>query len=144
MKEPIEFTLKKNKLFVLVYQMTKSGQPLSYTRVYTKAWEQMNLIMDTVESFYQRNSDEKLHLKRISEFCDLSANRVSQLVLRMAATKKVIYQEGGEWKIEREKPMIVLQQRPKHILRQYWGLKTPVYALPFNEKYFKGDKETKL
>jgi len=147
--QPIEYKTeeyKRQPLYTLVYATTKKGRPISYQRIYSIGYEQIKLIAGVVQEYYGyggpgNNGEMKLTIKQLRERININKVQLTNLLIKMAAVRKVIArQPNGKLEVEKEGPYILLQQKAKHIDKKYFGIKTPVYILPFEETYYSYNK----
>lgn len=133
-------TFERELLHTVVYQLSKDGRPISYQRLYKNTWAYVEIIMRCIDDFYSEHDDKKLCVLGLSELSGISRDTVRRLIIIMAAAKKVIIKKGDRWKVLHDKPLLVLQQKPKHVDKKLWGKRTPIYVLPFDPKYFGLDR----
>lgn len=134
-------TYTPSKLRQFVYWFNKKGRPISYQRIYNRSWEQVKKINRAVELYYQKTEyepyedpTEKMNLQTLVEETGICQGVVLSLLIKMANVKQVLVRIDNRWKIERSKPYIIIQQKAKHVQREYWGKKTPLYIYPFDER----------
>lgn len=140
-KRPQEFkTYQREELYTVVYIKSKDNTPISYQRIYRRTWEQFKLVEDAVNEFYNyMNRDkQKLHLAQLSALTGIAPAVLREVVLKMACCKMIIARKGNNKRIVvRDRPYLILQQKEKHIQKEFWGRRCPLYVLPFDEKYWK-------
>lgn len=137
-------TFSKDRLYTVVYQTTKEGKPISYSRLYKINFEHLKNIKALVDKYYGYggigyDGDNKLYFGQIMKLLHIDQSTLKQLLLMMASCKKLIYKDGDRWKTLYDKPLILLQQKAKHIDKKYYGRKTPIYVLPFERQYWSED-----
>lgn len=137
-KEPLEYKSYKPKpLITFVYALNKNNEPISYQRIYSQGYQDILKIEQAVNDFYNENGDySKLNVAKLEELTEISSSFLSSLLVRMASVKRVIERFEGKIKILRDKPYIILQQKHKHISRELFGRRCPLYIFPFAPKYY--------
>ena len=136
-------TYEREPLHLIVFAQTKDGTPISYARIYKRSWKQIQTIREAIKEFYGYGGSgydgkQKLHLTRLCSITGLNENTVRELLVKMAACKKIMMKNSkGRWVLVTDKPMVILQQKAKHVQKEFWGRKCPVYILPFEEKYWR-------
>lgn len=148
--KPVEHkTYEKKKLFTIVYQVNNNDEPISYHRVYDKTMQQIRLIEKEVKDYYGYNGEgfygkHKLNMSTLAENTGIAVNVLRELLIRMASLKRIIYRDSnGRNYIFKKEPYLLLQQKSKAVDKKGWGLKTPLYILPFEKAYIKGKEEPK-
>ena len=136
---------KEKPKITFVYQLTKDKVPLSYTRVYTKSWDNIIEIEKYLEGYYRDNTEKKLFLGDLARGMELSETITSKYILMMCTVKQVREDFKGETKIIRDKPLCIIQQAVRHTSKRYFSIRTPIYVTPFAKEYLpQTQKEVKV
>lgn len=135
-------TYEKEPLYTVVYAQAKDGTAISYQRIYKTGWLRIQEILQVIRQFYSYKGEgyegkRKLCLTELSKKAGMDITTARVLLIQMASCKKIIKRKGKNWVTESDKPLVILQQKAKHVEKRFWGKRCPLYVLPFEGRYYK-------